>query len=180
MSDKKNKIVFDLETQKEFKEVGGKQNLAELKISVVGAYDYATDTLRGYLENEIEEFEKLLKDSVVIGYNIRQFDFPVLKPYLKNTDIDSVEMIDIMEELQNILGYRISLDSVAEATLGIKKSGHGLQAVEYYRRGEIDKIVSYCLDDVKITRDIYEFAKKNGYLKFKAGWDIYEVPIKMK
>jgi hypothetical protein len=33
--------------------------------------------------------------------------------------------------------------------------------------GEIDKIIKYCIDDVKLTKDLYEYALKNGMLKYK-------------
>ena len=173
-----NKIVIDLETQKNFKEVGGKNFLEQLKISVCGVYNYETQELRAYREEELPEFEEVLKNTdVVIGFNHRHFDMPVLKPYLKQVKLDDFEYIDIMERLQNVLGYRVSLDKVATATLGTKKSGSGLQALEYYKQGQWDKLISYCLDDVKITRDIYEYGLKNGLVKFKAGWGSYEVPI---
>lgn len=173
-----NTLVLDLETQKTFKDVGGKAYLANLLISVCGVYNYETKELKAYREDELGELEEVLKNTkVVVGFNHIQFDMPVLKPYLKQVQLDDFEYVDIMERIQNVLGYRISLDKVAEATLGIKKSGHGLQAVEYFNDGKWDELISYCLDDVDITRQVYEFGLKNGYVKFKAGWGDYEIPV---
>jgi DEAD/DEAH box helicase domain-containing protein len=64
------------------------------------------------------------------------------------------------------LGFRVKLDSIAEATLGRKKIGHGLEAIKWWRSGDKEKVMQYCLEDVKITKDIYEYALKNGHLKY--------------
>jgi len=66
-----------------------------------------------------------------------------------------------MLDLEARLGFRPKLDSVASSTLGEGKSADGLQAIEWWRRGEIDKIIEYCRDDVRVTRDLYDFGKRN-------------------
>jgi len=173
-----NKIVLDLETQKTFQDIGSRSNMADLLVSVCGIYNYATDEYRAYKEDELGELSELLGNAeAVIGFNHRYFDLPVLKPYLNGLDIDDIKYIDIMEKLQEVLGYRVSLDKVATATLGTKKSGHGLLAIEYFRDGEWDKLTKYCLDDVRLTREVYEFGLANGFVKFKAGWGSYEVAV---
>jgi DEAD/DEAH box helicase domain-containing protein len=163
----KNQIVFDIETQKTFDEVGGGRNLAELKISVVGAYFYATDEYRCFEEKELPEFEeRISKASRIIGFNIRRFDLPVLQPYLKYIQGSQIPALDLLEELEKTLGHRISLQSVATATLNAGKSGSGLDAIRYYRSGEIDKLKKYCLDDVRLTKEIYEFGKNSGLVSY--------------
>lgn len=159
-----NIIVLDIETQKSFDEVGGFRNLEALKVSLVGTYLYKTNEYRCFLENEIGELEKLLMEKpLVVGFNTRRFDFPVLAPYLKFNP-DTLPQLDVMEEMTKVLGHRVSLDSVAAATLGTKKSGHGLDAIKYFREGEIEKLKKYCLDDVRITRELYEYGAKNKEL----------------
>lgn len=91
-----------------------------------------------------------------------------------------MEQLDIMEELTNTLGYRVGLDKVAEATLGINKSGHGLQAIEDYKAGRMAELKAYCIDDVKITKEVYDYGLENGHLKFRGGWESYEVPVKFR
>ncbi len=54
-----------------------------------------------------------------------------------------------MLAVQKVLGRRIKLDTLAEATLGKKKSGNGLEAVAWWRNGEVEKVMKYCLDDVE-------------------------------
>jgi DEAD/DEAH box helicase domain-containing protein len=159
-----NIIVLDIETQNSFDDVGGFRNLEALKVSLVGTYLYKTNEYRCFLENEIGELEKLLMEKpLVVGFNTRKFDFAVLKPYLKFNP-DTLPQLDVMEEMTKVLGHRVSLDSVASATLGTKKSGSGLDAIKYFREGEIEKLKKYCLDDVRITRELYEYGAKNKEL----------------
>lgn len=179
-------IVLDIETQNAFSDVGGFRNLEALKVSLVGTYLYKTDEYRCFLESEINELEKLLMEKpLVIGFNTRRFDFAVLKPYLKFNP-DTLPQLDVMEEMTKVLGHRVSLDSVAQATLGVKKTGDGLAAIRYFREGEIEKLKKYCLDDVRLTRELYEYGAKNKELfytsKFGNGrkscairWDIPDV-----
>lgn len=161
-------IVLDLETQKTFDEAGGR-NPADLGITVIGIYLYETDSYRAFQENELAELEQVLSEaSRIIGFNIRRFDFPVLQPYLKRLNLSDLPYLDILEELEKILGHRVSLQSIAKATLNTGKSGTGLDAIEYYRKGEIEKLKKYCLDDVRLTKEIYEFGKKFGHLYYQS------------
>jgi WYL domain len=76
----------------------------------------------------------------------------------------SLPMLDILEEITKALGHRLSLDSVAQATLGRGKSGHGLDALRWFKQGRFDLITRYCLDDVKLTKEVYEYGKANHKL----------------
>ncbi len=159
------KIVLDLETQKTFDEVGGR-NYQDLLISVVGIYRYETDTYECYLEDELHHLENLLIDAeVTIGFNHRKFDFPVLQRYCR-VDLSQLPMVDLMESIANIIGHRVSLDSVAQATLQIGKTGHGLDAIEYHRKGEWEKLKAYCLNDVKITKEVYDYGVRHGHVYY--------------
>ncbi len=156
-----SKIVFDLETQHTFEEVGGR-NYEDLLVSVLGAFRYDTQEFECYLEKELHRFENLLIDSpLIIGFNIRKFDLPVLQRYVR-IDISKLPLLDLMEDIADKIGHRVSLDSVARATLGSGKTAHGLEAIDFFRKGEWEKLKSYCLQDVKLTRDIYEFGLKEG------------------
>ena len=84
-----------------------------------------------------------------------------------------------MEDISNVLGHRLSLDSIAEATLGTKKSGHGLDAIRYFREGNMEALKKYCTDDVRITRDIFEYGKTNSKLMYFSKYrpDQLTVPV---
>jgi DEAD/DEAH box helicase domain-containing protein len=103
---------------------------------------------------------------MLIGYNSDHFDIPLLNKYYSG-DLTQIKSLDILKEIKNSLGRRIKLDSVAEGTLGKKKIGHGLEAITWWRDGEIEKVKKYCQEDVKITKEVYEYALKNGALKYK-------------
>ena len=159
----KDKIVLDLESKKTFDEVGGQHNRHLLGVSVVGVYSYNRDQYRGFKEEEFDELLEILKNSeLVIGFNSKSFDFTVLQPYYKNFDLFSLNHLDILEEIVYSLGHRLKLETVAQSTLGYGKSGEGLDAIFYYRNNDWDKLIKYCLDDVKITKEVYDYGQAHG------------------
>ncbi|MEW6610239.1 MAG: ribonuclease H-like domain-containing protein [Patescibacteria group bacterium] len=173
-------IVLDLETQREFSEIGGRNKVHLLGVSVVGTYDSEEDKYRAYREEELNELEqKLSRKPMLVGFNIKGFDIPVLQPHL-SLSLVSLPVVDIMDDLALSLGYRVSLESVARGTLGKGKTGHGLEAIRLYREGKWDELIEYCLQDVRLTKEIYEYGREKGYVKFFAGWETYEVPVKWK
>jgi len=151
----KNAVVLDIETQNSFDEVGSRDPKA-LKISLVGVYFFNTNEYQTYLESELPAlFKQLESVERVIGFNLKGFDYPVMSRYWPQ--IHKIQYLDIMEEMELFLGRRCSLNSVARATLNTSKSGDGLEAIQLWRRGEISKLKSYCLDDVRITKEVYEY-----------------------
>lgn len=171
------KIVLDLETQKSFEEVGGRGKNHLLKISVVGIYDYITDKYLTFEEHEIPKLASMLQTAdQIIGYNIKDFDFEVLQPYL-NFNIFEVPYLDLLEEVVKSIGHRIKLESVAQGTLGSGKSGNGLEAILYYKSGKMDLLKKYCLKDVQITKQVYEYALKNSKLLYQDYFTIKEMPL---
>jgi len=173
-----NYLVLDLETQKTFDEVG-RQNLHKLKVSVVGIYDYLTDEYRIYEESEIPALEARLKSAeLLIGFNIRRFDLPVLSPYLF-LSIETLPVLDIMEEIEKVRGHRVGLHSVAQATLGVTKSGEGSNAVHLYEQGKIEELKQYCLNDVRLTKEIYDYGCREARVFFISNrdWKKYEIPV---
>ena len=159
------KIVFDIETKNTFNEVGS-NNATDLDISIICIYDFLDNKYYSFLEEELCNLWPIIeKADLLIGYNSDYFDIPLLNKYYQG-DLTQIKSLDILKEIQKALGKRVRLDQVAEATLGENKSSHGLQAVTWWKRGEIEKIRKYCLDDVRITKEIYDFAIKNNYLKY--------------
>ena len=162
------KIVFDIETRNIFQDVGSNDPTA-LDISVVGVYDSETNKYTTYLQEELKNLWPIIEQAdVLIGYNSDHFDIPLLNKYYPG-DLTKIKSVDLMKEIQLVLGRRMKLDHIAESTLGTAKSSHGLQAVAWWKQGEIDKIKEYCLDDVKITKKLYEYALKHGKVSYKDG-----------
>ena len=177
------KLVFDIETKNIFQDVGS-NNSEDLDISVVGIYDYETDK---YLTFTQEEFDKMWpyfqRADVLITFTGEHFDIPLLNKYYKKTglgDLKTIRSLDVLKEIKTQYGRRMKLDQIAEGTFGINKSGDGFDAVVWWRQGKIDEIRKYCLLDVKITKDVYEFAMKNKKLIFKEGPFLKEIKLDTK
>jgi len=173
-------LVIDIETKKSFADVGGKENLRELGVAVAGVYSYGANEFFALEEHELPRLgEMLARSERLIGFNIKQFDIPVMEPYLGQDAFSRLAVTDIFEDAQNFLGHRVGLDGVAKATLGVGKSGHGLEALEWFKQGRIEEVKKYCLDDVRLTRDLYDYGKKNSHVLFESFVDrkIHSIPV---
>jgi len=174
-------VVLDLETKKDFREVGGRKKPELLGVSVIGIYDYDTDSYQVFEESQLAQIEEILaKSNLIIGFNIKGFDFLVLQPYLQKVNLKIVPALDIMEEAARYTGYRVSLDSLAQATLKESKTGDGLKALTFYKEGKLDDLKRYCLNDVRLTEEIYDFGCHNNYVLIKSldGLLNHKIPVK--
>jgi DEAD/DEAH box helicase domain-containing protein len=170
-----NKLVFDLETQKEFAEVGGKTHL--LKVSVIGVYSYLQDKHFCFTEDQVYRVGDMFQEAdQIIGFNIKHFDYEVLRPYL-SFDPQTLPTLDILEEVEKLIGHRIKLDNLAQATLGVGKNGDALQALRLFRQNRMDELKKYCSNDVKITKEVYDYARKFEKLLYKDYFDTREIRV---
>ena len=173
------KIVFDIETRNMFQEVGS-NDPKDLDISVVCIYEYETDKYSSFLQEDFGKLWPILENAdMLITYNGDHFDIPLLDKYYPG-DLSHIKSLDLLKEVKNALGYRLKLDSIAAGTLGHGKSGHGLEAITWWKNGEIEKLIKYCIDDVKATKEVYDYALKNGSLKYKDVATIKEVKLDTK
>lgn len=158
------RITFDIETIGSFQNGG---DFSNLEVSVVGVYDSQTKKLTSYAQEEFKDMWPLFEAAdMLVGYNSEHFDIPILNRYYAG-DLSKIKHVDLLKEVKNVLGRRLKLDNLAEATLGVNKSGNGLDAVTWWEQGLYDKVRQYCMDDVKITDDLYLYARKHGKLKYK-------------
>lgn len=175
-------LVIDFETKKSFAEVGGEKNIKQLGISVAGVYSYTHNEFSAFEEHELSHLEEMFRAADhVIGFNINHFDLPVLEPYLSDSNVlHRFSVTDIFQDAVAFLGHRVGLDGLAQATLGEGKSGHGLEALEWFREGNVEKVKKYCLDDVRLTRDLYEYGKERGHVLFHSFVDkkIHSIPVR--
>lgn len=171
-----NYLVFDLETQNIFADTGS-SDPANLDISVATVYSYATDTYTTVSIEDLHQLWPIIETAdALVGYNSNHFDIPLLNKYYPG-DLTSLKSIDLLEDIKASLGRRLRLDSVAAATIGAKKSADGLQAVRWWRSGEIDKIKKYCEQDVKVTKKVFDYAREHGHVLFKDGYRKREIPL---
>ncbi|MGD2178241.1 MAG: ribonuclease H-like domain-containing protein [Anaerolineae bacterium] len=172
-------IVLDLETQYTASEVGGWGNIRDMQLAVGVTYHVAENAYRTYLEQEVELLiGKLREADLVVGYNLLRFDYEVLRRYTDDPLLD-LPTVDMLDDIHRTLGWRLKLDDVAAATLGEGKSADGLQAVRWFRQGQLQKVIDYCRHDVEVTWRVYRFGQLNGYVKYRdRQWRIRRVPVR--
>lgn len=164
-----NYVFFDLESQNLFEDVGGREHIEKLKISCAVTWSTQRNDFAVYWEKDIPALiDELKTASKIIGFNLRGFDYQVLQPYSPETRFASLPTLDLLLDIKKMLGFNISLDSIAEATLNEHKTAEGTMAVKWFRAGEMDKLVEYCKADVDITRRVFEFGRDNGFIHYKS------------
>jgi DEAD/DEAH box helicase domain-containing protein len=174
---KKFPIVLDLETKHSFRDFTDPKKLG---ISVVAIYDYKSQESLVFEEKEINRLYPIIEAaSYTIGYNIRSFDMEVLQGYYPGKT-SSFAVFDILDDLRGKIGRRLALNEFVFATLGKKKSGHGLQAIDFYKEGKIDELKKYCLDDVLLTKELFEYGVKNSKVYFLNERGKIEVAVSWK
>jgi len=174
----KNIVYFDLETQRSFGDVGGAANKDKMGVSVGVAYSTLTGQYHIFGEDNLDELiDMLVKADLVVGYNHMYFDYPVLQGYTILQLADSTVNLDMLIEVEKILGHRLKLDALAKASLkGGGKTADGLDALKWwqeYKKSNFEniepmmKIAEYCCYDVKVTKEVHEFGVKNGFVKYE-------------
>ncbi|MDE1171973.1 MAG: ribonuclease H-like domain-containing protein [Verrucomicrobium sp.] len=163
---KKNLVYFDLETQKSASEVGGWQNKRDMRMSIGVTYSTANEAYRIYAEDEATLLiDELRKADCVIGFNIIGFDFPVLEAY-SVFDLGGVVALDLMTDIEKGLGRRLGLDALTTETLGVGKTGHGMEALKWWKEGKVKEIAEYCCYDVKATKLLHEYGVAQGRVHY--------------
>jgi DEAD/DEAH box helicase domain-containing protein len=161
-----NLVYFDLESQKLFEEVGGR-DASKLLLACGVTWSTARNDFAVYWEKDAQALIAELKSADrVIGFNTIKFDYEVLKPYAPNENLRAIRSTDMLQDIYRTLNFRLSLDSIARATLGTTKTADGVMSVEWFRKGELDKVAEYCKTDVDITRRVYEFGRDNGFVHY--------------
>lgn len=157
-----NIVYFDLETQRSAAEVGGWSKKREMKMSVGVTFSTAAGTYKIYDEEHVQDLIKeLMRADLVIGFNILNFDYQVLEGYTP-LDLAQTPTLDLMVDLEAVLGHRLSLDAIAKTTLNAPKIADGLQALKWWKEGRLMDIAEYCCFDVKITKEVHEYGKARG------------------
>lgn len=160
-------VYLDLETRMLAQEVGGWQNAHLMRISVAVAYDSFTEGFFSYTEDEVDDLLALLETAdLIVGFNVKRFDYKVLGAY-SCRDLKALNTFDILEDLHRRLGFRLGLDHLARETLQQGKTADGLQAVAWFREGNMESLTSYCRADVDVTRKLFLFGLDNGYLVYR-------------
>ncbi len=175
----KRTLYFDLETQKSAEEVGGWENTHCMGLAVGVVWDSCEQEYFTYQERTTKQLVKKLQTAdLVVGFNVKKFDYGVLQHYARDISlIDDIPTFDMLDYIKDKLGHRLSLNHLAENTLNAKKSADGLISLQWYKDGEIEKIVDYCKQDVKVTRDLFLYGESNGHVKYKSRGIVKELEV---
>jgi DEAD/DEAH box helicase domain-containing protein len=173
-----NWLIFDLETQFLADEVGGWDNIRDMRLSVGVTYNPGKDLYQVYTEAQVDRLIADLRAAEkIVGYNLHRFDYEVLHGYT-DQQLNNLPTVDMLVDLKRALGWRPKLDSVAAATLGEQKSADGLAAVRWFREGKLDQVIEYCKRDVEVTWKVFDFGRKYGYVQIlDRSWRERRVPI---
>jgi DEAD/DEAH box helicase domain-containing protein len=161
-------IVIDVETQNFFSAVNdeGVLNLPDLKISFAGAYESTKGEYLSFWEKDLSKLEELLRCAdLVVGYNVWGFDYGVLSSYF-SVDLWTFPTIDLMVAMKKVIGFRPKLDNLAKANFSAGKIGKGADAIEYWQNGELEKLEKYCLEDVRLTYEVWKLGAETGRVKY--------------
>jgi len=170
-----NNVAFlDIETQHIMQEFPGgwknPDNYAKLKIAELGLL--IDGKYQTYEEDNVFDIVKELKDiNLIIGHNILNFDYSILKHYFnKNVITDfKFKTFDTMLEFDKFTddaGW-CSLDDLAFRNFGMKKTHDSIKIPEMWREGKHDTVKEYLLNDLKMTEAIYNLGKVGGNFKYE-------------
>jgi DEAD/DEAH box helicase domain-containing protein len=159
--------ILDLETRCSAADVGGWGQCHRMGVSLAVLHETHTGVATTYREHDLERLaQRLKKLDLIIGFNIKRFDYQVLQPYTK-VRLSELPTLDLLEEVNAALGHRLSLNHLAEKTLGEQKTGDGLIALELFAAGKWEELDSYCRQDVLLTHRLFSFGVRHGYLIYQ-------------
>lgn len=174
-------VIFDLETQKFFDEIEG-SDPADLGVSILSMYVRTLDEnlnetegmMISFFEQDLaNSWEYFKKANRIIGFNSKHFDVPALKPYLP-LELTKIPHLDILEHVRETNGKRVSLNAIVKETLGDHKADDPANAIAYWAKRDkesLKKLKFYCEEDVRLTKEIYDYGLKNKKLRFKDYWN---------
>ncbi len=174
-------VIFDLETQKFFDEIEG-SDPADLGVSILSMYVRILDEnfceIKGemisFLEEDLGKSWEYFKSATrIVGFNSKHFDVPALKNYLP-LELTKIPHLDILEHVKEANGKRVSLNAIVKETLGDSKADDPRNAITYWSKHDeesLKKLKFYCEEDVRLTKEVYDYGLKNKTLKFKDYWN---------
>jgi DEAD/DEAH box helicase domain-containing protein len=158
-------VLFDVETLRSATEVGGFGNCHRMGVAIAVACFLEEGNFAAYGERQVHELAAALRQAtLVVGFNVKRFDFGVLAGYTGEDYCRTLPTLDLLEDVHLRLGFRVAMGRLALDTLGLGKSADGLQSLEWVKQGRLDLVEDYCRRDVEILRDLYLHGRREGCL----------------
>ena len=155
---------------------------AGMGVSVLCAYDFHTKRFRVFCEDNQEDFFTLANDRMLVTFNGLRFDNRVVASCW-NGGVDPDTILRLLEENHYDLLFEAKksknsgrLDAYGEHNFGEQKSDEGKYAPVWWQQGQIGRVTDYCLQDVKLTANLFTKVVKEGGLKSPSGSDAW-VPM---
>ncbi len=161
-------VLFDIETLRSAADVGGWGFCHRMGVAVGVVCHLEDGRFEVFPETQVGAMVDALNSAtLVIGYNIRRFDYKVLSGYTGEDYGRTLPTLDLLEDVHSRLGFRVGMGHLAQETLGCSKSADGLQSLEWVRQGRLDLVEQYCRKDVEILRDLYLHGRREGFLFYR-------------
>ena len=158
-------VLFDVETLRSAAEVGGFGNCHRMGVAIAVACFLEEGSFAAYGERQVYDLATALRQAtLVVGFNVKRFDFGVLAGYTGEDYCRTLPTLDLLEDIHLRLGFRVGMGRLALDTLGLGKSADGLQSLEWVKQGRLDLVEEYCRHDVEILRDLYLHGRREGCL----------------
>lgn len=165
-------LVIDIETKDMYGPSSGKI-ISDLSPSFIGVYSYKQDKYLGFFEADFPALKELMKEpALLVGFSSNHFDLPIMSRVL-NLVFDKHPRVDLCEELEARTGRRVGLNTLGLVNLGHGKTGHGLEAPQLFAEGRTEELKEYCLNDVKLTKELYDLVRTKKQLKIPKKESIY-------
>ena len=162
------RYAIDIESLKLADEVGGWINKHKMGTAVLCAIDLDTEVEYVFSDdymgaNPLNKLYEFLNGNIIIGYNIKCFDLRLIQEELMK---GGIPMSDFKIGMVDISRKRISLGSMTTAMFDDAKMMDGADAPKEWKKGgkARDKVVEYCMDDVKKTIAVLRHGLATGYI----------------
>lgn len=110
-------------------------------------------------------------DTPEVGF--RNYDI-MLEYFMSREQLTDVEQaFEVLAKPETHAGGKFNLDAMAKATLGsVGKLGHGAFAPVLYKEGRIPELFQYNLQDVRLTKQLFNFILDHGHVKGADGREV--------
>lgn len=173
-------VVYDIETYPTIVQSNG-HPVEIMNMSVAVTFDKENQYRTWFEENINELIEFLLSFENIVGFAIKNFDNAILNQYQNGCKVSlDNKSTDILEIIEKRLGHRVSLNNIASPTLKLEKTGDGQKAIDWWLDGKKDLVIEYCKEDVRITKELYEYGINNQEIYFNSFGDIRKLKVDWK
>ena len=181
-------LFLDIQPQLSLHEVGGLDNFDEMGISACVIYsdifDYCSifipddsrleqfqksmpcDYLDDHFSSDMDELRNSLENDYVVGFDIKSFEYNLLKPYIGDIAHIHSSTTDIVDYICNSLGLNVSAEDVIPHTLGLDKTQKDMHISHECKDDDLEKIIGCCKNNVQLTHGVYTYGVENGFVKY--------------